>query len=271
MTRPFKEQNQIEESTGNRGFSLPHLSLSCLLLSALLLVTVYFGTASAYADLDDDPSGKDTLIDKISTDVPNLPESKEGDDSVDDAEVGENDPASATEGISLSLSEPEIWQEGDMVFYRTILTAEDTRSFFGYQIEVEASGENNVEVNGLYDGLKTDSVYKNSNLYLASMNTTISSGDISACEIIVKYPKADVSDDNQLVVRTFQAVTSISPETIVSFGPEPAAAVLNLPAPTDTFNWLLLLLILLCIVAIALTTWYFVRKSKSKNPAEALH
>ncbi len=243
------------------------IRLLCCLMATTLLLSALPLSSAAYAD---DAVHQEASPDTESPEDEALlePNPKEGEGPVA-AEEDIQPNTTPNEGISLTLSEPEVWQEGDMVFYKTTLTVRDAQAFFGYQIEVESDSEESVEVVNMFNGVNTKPVFKENHLYFATLNTTQVSGDIPACEIIAQYPASDTNPNKQLVVRSLQVVTSVSPETIVALGPDPAAIVLDLSASTESaanqlqpLMPLIIIVAVLCLIAAVLT---FVLLSANRN------
>ncbi|MDR0459725.1 MAG: hypothetical protein LBG68_04600, partial [Coriobacteriales bacterium] len=89
--------------------------------------------------------------------------------------------------LQLSFSTPEVWEDGENIFYKTTLTVLDIDSFFGYQIQIESPGPDSITVENLVRGLETAPVYQNDSFYLAVLNTERMSGDIAICTITCSF------------------------------------------------------------------------------------
>jgi len=148
--------------------------------------------------------------------------------NVTQAEVSDSDT------LTVSLSMPETWQADGMVLYRTRLTIMGISSCFGYQVQIEKLNANEITVTNLIGGVSTEPTYKDGSIYLAVISSEPMSGEIVACEITCGFLSDISNEDRVLVVRSLKAVTSISSNTIVELGPEPAAAVLILVASGAT-------------------------------------
>ncbi|MCL1847406.1 MAG: hypothetical protein FWF91_05515 [Coriobacteriia bacterium] len=210
-SRNLSGQRGGRETAGNR--CLPAILLRLLPCLLALLLAVYSPALAlpAYADID--------------------PESAEG--AIPEADSYNDELALAqaqrpVEQLQLTFSTPEVWEKDDRVFYRAQLGVKGVTAIFGYQIQIEAADPENITLKNLANGVATAPTFKDGSVYFAVIATEQMSGDVALCEISGSFPAGTKNADKNLVVRTLHAVTNINTNSIVTLGPEPAAAILSL-------------------------------------------
>jgi membrane protein implicated in regulation of membrane protease activity len=268
------------------------------LLLVFLLCLAGFGTApAAYADIETavEPAygtqgpAQDMEGTELSASAPadapsdampsfeknSLPDEAAPAGSSEDGSVAPQaaDAASAAAPFALSFSQPVLTESDGTLLYTTTLTVEDMDAFYGYQIRIEAPTEDSVSLKNLVGGTATEVTYRDGCVYQAVLlGTEGLSGDVAVCEISRSYAAGDTDAERSLTVVQMQVVTSVLAESMLTLGPDPAAATLSLPSDESALLLPLWAIISLAITVVALAilaliAWRKIRQRRPKHAA----